>query len=1736
MTPEEYEAKYGVPPPTASTRQNTPMRSMTQDEYNAKFNPQKIKPFKFEVPAPEWNRANKIQEYKDEAKKYQEEADRYSFSLKNMTMKKNPFMALGTYANQVAGDLFSGARAVKNDLAQIMNINAGGVDGYVDAEKTNEETKVSLLRKIREVEDKGGDATKFKQLYNLSVDDGEKLKEKINSMTEQPSTLKTSADLVMMAVEVLSAGTYGSVKGALAGMKTGKLAGKLPTAIQAIVDTANAPAGLLTKKGLQRIAEGGMFGYAYDVASGFAGQRGPEREGSRAFIPGAVTALGIGFPGFIAGSRSLSRVATKAGREGVTSEKRLAGLDQLERDNRQVRDTFNRFRERTYRDPSDILAHSSALNDAVDKNGTIDMTSPMSELRSMIDQEDALISDYLKTEGTTIGGPNYVGALFDGLRDTELQLGDYLKLKKEIQNLADNVGQFTNINGKIDLWKVHKAKVDLGKRIGKKWNDAEKDLVNKELYHIYMKTVEKYTKGIDVKQHNKGLSDAYELMKVFQVLNGKKVEGGRLGKHVSSTIGAVIGMSTGNPLVALAGAGAGRAIRGQQLKRAMGGKIKKPFATVEPTPRKKTSTKRTKIDDIKKKTFVTKLKDKVNQERVKNRSLMRQPGATKRGFASIGGTEPKPEPERKLVVNARDLNVNEKMQIIDETKTGADALVGTVGNLSPELRTAVIKAVKSKDQATLNKLVPQIAEELRAKAVRQNQVSIRTPEQIAQDRRAKSLARATEFKQDTKTMDIGLSPVEGKKRTRWSDAHDEAMALFESGDMDGAYRKFSQIHSEVVTFLKKRVAGAPFEKDITFKDVSFGVFEGRPEVNVGMTARIKDADMDMFHQFLSDVSERDLYQKSVLTYKHQPHSPDLPYGWIDKSKGITRDPILSFFPDEPLTLAQLKLFNEALAESGMQFMSMKDNGKRIDILDLLAYDGNYEQFVTKTTALQESLDRKGLTGSSELGATETRFIGDETESQNISYGRNKRNFLKNNPTTLKGDETIDAPVLDALRYRASMSKSEFQELLNTSNISPVEKKVYEDIIKKYPETAQINPRSLYKLLEKKTLKVSPSGSMGNYVEYGWSRVFPYDKQIDISEIEFGTQKIDTDLPISLDDLETRTSGNDVLHVKSGDVAQFGHFRYAIRKERDLYLGESQNDPYQQSEKFDVVREHVNRAGNKEDRISLEGDISVWNQRIVTNRQVIETARREIAESRAGNDMNHRVVREGRQILEKLNAWVEEKGLNTNVRIDDEGHRSVGDNYVRINGIFPKEVNGVRGYGVSLEWNRPDTTTDQRPSEKIFIPSLEQQGEPIVPENGYTAWLDINETAKTGRPSLKDLIDERENSLQTATERYIRSRENTISDAEITIEKASEAIKRARQRIARMKKPKEDFRRDQFLNFKRNNLFVKRQLQEEIEFAIKEKKAERIYLPTPSTVAKIEGYFPTPTTKQKPTYSYDGPFGPGAKRILVGEEVQVNNTPHVVLRSWEDSFQALPRNAMNKIFLPEGAIKRNRFIRDAYVSKMLERIKSDLLQYTSSDRMQEFARNLTLDTKITRRELRGEIYANTRGPVDRPFRGGGDQSRGWLEFWEKDPTLREVLERYAKKWKDDEGVLNIAFASSPAHNVLYDREGNMVINYDTQKLVRHKQPQHLEPPSPDDGLSFESRFDASKDVIRENMSRGSNQDVVLHRFDDIKRVYPELEEQFGQKLTPYVDENGNTWLYFTPDMTDPRWKFIKKATF
>jgi hypothetical protein len=92
----------------------------------------------------------------------------------------------------------------------------------------------------------------------------------------------------------------------------------LPTATRVIRPIT--PTGLFTGQTLGRATAGGAIGYGYDVVGGLQGNRGEDRTGAGAFIPGLGTAVGIGVPLAIGAYQSVNNAITMGAQRKAQSK------------------------------------------------------------------------------------------------------------------------------------------------------------------------------------------------------------------------------------------------------------------------------------------------------------------------------------------------------------------------------------------------------------------------------------------------------------------------------------------------------------------------------------------------------------------------------------------------------------------------------------------------------------------------------------------------------------------------------------------------------------------------------------------------------------------------------------------------------------------------------------------------------------------------------------------------------------------------------------------------------------------------------------------------------------------------------------------------------------------------------------------------------------------------------------------------------------------------------------------------------------------------------------------------------------------------------------------------------------------------------------------------------------------------------------------------------------------------
>lgn len=341
------------------------------------------------------------------------------------------------------------------------------------------------------------------------------------------------------------------------------------TAITGITSaTANALLPGPNVSAISQFARTTAPGYVADVATGLTGQRGEEKTGASAFIPGVGTAL--------AGTIGAVQVAPKirqAMQEKATTHvytKRYDALSGLQQNNKPLNRIITSA-DKSGIDTKRILAESNLLAGTVDNAGTINTKASVQDFDDMLRPYEGKVGEALATEGkvipvevlkqkmlSTIDDSGLVGSMKQTAKNRALSEIEAIALE------ADNAGN-------IPLKLVHDLKVQTNKTNAKSFIDPEKNAIGKVVGKGLKEFVEESTDALDVKTYNAELRKLYSVRDVLEGLNGRKVEGGRLGKYFAQTVGAVAGSAVGGPVGAVVGAEVGSIAKGAQMTRAFGG-------------------------------------------------------------------------------------------------------------------------------------------------------------------------------------------------------------------------------------------------------------------------------------------------------------------------------------------------------------------------------------------------------------------------------------------------------------------------------------------------------------------------------------------------------------------------------------------------------------------------------------------------------------------------------------------------------------------------------------------------------------------------------------------------------------------------------------------------------------------------------------------------------------------------------------------------------------------------------------------------------------------------------------------------------------------------------------------------------------------------------------------------------------------------------------------------------------
>lgn len=340
-------------------------------------------------------------------------------------------------------------------------------------------------------------------------------------------------------------------------MKTGLATG----VTSAVADTllggkSKAVRGVIP--GLKQVGKTTSAGYVSDVSSGVAGMRGEDRTGAKAFIPGAGTVIGGAL-----GTAQTSISTLKDPVRKVTNiiSKREKELQKLEDNYAIIRKVTSKTKAQGI-DPKKILAQTDLLSGAVDNTGTLRTQNASIELNDFIKPQEKVISDNLRREGVLLNLKDVRTKLLNMIDSTGIKGGAKLRAIKNVEDDIAGLMLEADSTGKIPLSTIHDAKIDKYANIN--FLNPESKRVDKAIAKGLKELVESNTRSVDVKNLNRELQQHYSVLDLLEKLDGKKVEGGKLGKYFAQTVGGIVGSHFG-PLGAIAGAEIGAGIKGAQM-------------------------------------------------------------------------------------------------------------------------------------------------------------------------------------------------------------------------------------------------------------------------------------------------------------------------------------------------------------------------------------------------------------------------------------------------------------------------------------------------------------------------------------------------------------------------------------------------------------------------------------------------------------------------------------------------------------------------------------------------------------------------------------------------------------------------------------------------------------------------------------------------------------------------------------------------------------------------------------------------------------------------------------------------------------------------------------------------------------------------------------------------------------------------------------------------------------------
>lgn len=471
-------------------------------------------------------------------------------------------------------------KTLGNDLAL-----PGNVKAYQTAVQSHIDQQNQLLDQYKAAHDAGQDTSKIGALLHQSLISAPKSTDFISQEQQDEANKGTGAiagEVLGTAADALGGASIG---GEASAAENGlKLVKDIPSVVAPVADVARGSKIIPVLKDVAKAtAVGAGTGYVSDVAQGLQANRGANRTGAKALIPGAGTVLGAVLPAVATGAAGAIKLGTEGAKLGTTAikdvaqsgkpeniiAKRTAVLGQIENNSSPVRRVIAAATAKGI-DVKDLLARTDLLHEAVDNTGTLNTRPAIAELTDFIKPQEDVISKNLAQEGKTIPLKNVEDRLTSAVNASPIKGSAKLTalqgVKREVAGLKLEVDK----NGNIPLSAVHDAKVSKYANIN--YLNPESKTSDKLIARTLKEIVENKTSSVNVKNLNAELARHYTVLNLLEKLDGKKVAGSKLGKYFAKTIGAVAGSHFG-PLGTIAGSEIAGRVQGAAMAGSFGRKL-----------------------------------------------------------------------------------------------------------------------------------------------------------------------------------------------------------------------------------------------------------------------------------------------------------------------------------------------------------------------------------------------------------------------------------------------------------------------------------------------------------------------------------------------------------------------------------------------------------------------------------------------------------------------------------------------------------------------------------------------------------------------------------------------------------------------------------------------------------------------------------------------------------------------------------------------------------------------------------------------------------------------------------------------------------------------------------------------------------------------------------------------------------------------------------------------------------